>query len=525
MWKLTGLAAIGLTLVLLAPSSASFASTVRVPLSGGGSSSPGLPTVPEIAPNSGPTDLGGYIVNFTETGLLPGTSWGVTVYGNGSAFNVQFDAYGGVASIALSDGDYSWELDLYSPGNYSGTQYGYFTVSGADLAIRITVQLLESLHFEVTGDPAGLTWEAIVGSADRYTSSSSLWVNVPNGTVTDYSIAPPPGYESTPGHGTVDPNGSTVTVSLVFAWNSTAPMFDLWFNETGLPLGTPWGVTVDATEVNSTTATALFSVPNGTYYPFTVSPPTAFAPNITQGLVSITGAPYTVAINFSYQVGYLTLPIWFNETGLPDGATWSVALAPAPGGGAAASVSSTTGSISDSLPSGSHGDFVIHASPKYVADPSSGTYEVPEFAANYSVSVTFALRPLSPIQLQRFNASPSEIQLGQVVEITVSTTGGFGWLTYSYSGLPSPCIGGNVSELLCQPNGTGSYRIGLTVVDAIGDMAAGNLTLEVAANSSGQSAPSSTGASVPYVLLGTAAAGVAVVAAVAVWRWRKRPKG
>jgi PKD domain len=66
------------------------------------------------------------------------------------------------------------------------------------------------------------------------------------------------------------------------------------------------------------------------------------------------------------------------------------------------------------------------------------------------------------------NSTPSSLDLGQETIIAIYASGGYGILSYSYSGLPSGCTTASTAPLACVPTETGTYSITVTVVDQNG---------------------------------------------------------
>jgi hypothetical protein len=73
--------------------------------------------------------------------------------------------------------------------------------------------------------------------------------------------------------------------------------FPVVFNETGLPTGTSWTVTLNGTLESSTTATITFEEPNGSYL-FTVQPVSGYS-TILEGNITVNGAPFYFTVEFT----------------------------------------------------------------------------------------------------------------------------------------------------------------------------------------------------------------------------------
>ncbi len=75
--------------------------------------------------------------------------------------------------------------------------------------------------------------------------------------------------------------------------------------------------------------------------------------------------------------------------------------------------------------------------------------------------------------------SRSTLDVGEVVWVNSTVSGGAGAYTASYSGLPAGCIGGNTTSLVCSPTASGVYTPQLTIQDGIGDVARATFNLSV----------------------------------------------
>lgn len=93
--------------------------------------------------------------------------------------------------------------------------------------------------------------------------------------------------------------------------------------ETGLPLGTEWSVSLNESNRSSTSSTATFTEPNGTYqlYTWDVRGYTSYS-NVTS--VTVRGMPVLVSVSYTppLYAGYYY--VTFEETGLPFDVYWTV---------------------------------------------------------------------------------------------------------------------------------------------------------------------------------------------------------
>jgi YVTN family beta-propeller protein len=123
---------------------------------------------------------------------------------------------------------------------------------------------------------------------------------------------------------TGDPDGTVAVITPV----SGPAQYPVTFTETGLPVGTSWSVTFDATLNSSTTSSIGFSVVDGSYT-FAIGAVSGYRATPSSGPVTVSGAPQTIPIVFSASVTP-TYTITFEEQGLPASTTWSVTLQSTP---------------------------------------------------------------------------------------------------------------------------------------------------------------------------------------------------
>jgi hypothetical protein len=250
-----------------------------------------------------------------------------------------------------------------------------------------------SVAFQEEGLPNGSTWFlAFNGSgwvADTITNGSGeIDFNATNGNYS-YAVQPNMWYSITNRTGTVVVNGTDASIDIVFTALPTVPVT---FRENGAPLGTSWGISLGyPAVVASTTLTYLvFNVPNVSV-PFNLTPPPGFGvakvvgPTVpSQTLVNVTGKS-TVGVTFG--------PIetlYFNESGLPTGTFWAIALhsSLAHGGPPGQAGNSTGASISFQVVKGSW-KFQLTAKPSiYLAHPGKGTVGVPSHTVTRNLKFT-----------------------------------------------------------------------------------------------------------------------------------------
>ena len=312
--------------------------------------------------------LAEYNLTFAETGLPDGTFWSVDLGGNGSGNATPApDCYGvtyengstnTTVNFTLPDGTYSFAIPnasnnttLFVPTPSAGN----VSVNGSNVTVDVSFAAvpLVPVTFVETGLPGGTNWTVYLfnDTAGWYfndSANASLGFLVPDG-VYGFAVGNVAGngslYLPTPATGNVTVNGSSVTVDVAYA---AITLYNLSFEETGLPNGTWWYVdlfngSTGGSFNGSTNNTVSFDVANGTYGfavgtwafdPYAAAPApacfngsdngTLYVPSPGSGNVTVNGSNVTVNVTFAPLAIY---NLTFEETGLPNGTFWSVALA------------------------------------------------------------------------------------------------------------------------------------------------------------------------------------------------------
>jgi outer membrane protein assembly factor BamB len=295
-----------------------------------------------------------YAVTFSETGLPTGTTWSVTLNGqtkSGNGLTIVFN-------VANSTYPYSvGALSGYTPNPSSGN----VTVAGAPISLTIgwSASTTYAVTFTEAGLPGGTNWSVTLNGVTN--SSTSTMVNffeLPGNY--SYTIAHVTGYTTPSYTGTVQVTTGRATVRV--PWSAIA--YNVTFQESGLPSGTTWGITLNHTTMNSTTSTVVFAVPNG-LYGYQVLTVAGYAPSPPNGTLTVSGTNLTESIAFSVLTTYA---VTFSETGLPSGSTWSVTLG-------AVRNSSSGPQIGFEEPNGTYG-FSVSSAAGYRPTPGSGNIVV-----------------------------------------------------------------------------------------------------------------------------------------------------
>ena len=214
--------------------------------------------------------------------------------------------------------------------------------------------------FNETGLPPGTRWSIDLNGEDNGSTSDSIGFLHSNGSAIPYTVGPVHGYEAQPNSGSVNVSGAAVRVTIHFA----LARYPLWFNESGLPVGTAWAVTLNGTPYNSVGASIGVTVPDGTF-PFNVSNVPGWRLAEYRGTVTVNGSAVTEQLNWTRTV----YTVNFEASGLPTGTSWGVSV------NGTTHVSSSP-QIGFELPNGTEYTFAISSASGYVANSSTGSFAV-----------------------------------------------------------------------------------------------------------------------------------------------------
>jgi len=174
--------------------------------------------------------------------------------------------------------------------------------NGMEYALELSTHTY-TVKFTETGLPLHSTWGITLapnsGSPTVVNSTTTtIKFHEPNGLYT-YRITPIPGYHITAGSysGTVLVSSSNpATISVHWA----LVKYTVKFEETGLPSGTNWTVTIDhqTDRLPHTSSSISFNIPNGTY-PFTIAATGYTVASSPTSPITVDGASVIVAVTFT----------------------------------------------------------------------------------------------------------------------------------------------------------------------------------------------------------------------------------
>ncbi|MGD0718982.1 MAG: hypothetical protein ABSA15_05355, partial [Thermoplasmata archaeon] len=333
---------------------------------------------------------GTHAVTFNALSLPMGVNWIVvlgTQWQNATWSSMTF----GVAS-----GTYSYTVQGsagYTPSPASGS----VTVSATALSVNITfggrAPTTYAVTFTETGLPGGATWyvnisgqaslSATVGVTGVHAMAAPgagtlISTSLANGTYS-YQVATNEKSWATTATGGFTVNGSPIVVPN-FAFRLLT--YAVTFAETGLPLSSSWGVTINGSLYSATTPSSVSTtLPNGTYT-YAITGFAGFHQTTLSyhGTVTVAGSAVTEpTLVFTPFHWVLT----FTESGLPSGTLWYLNVS------GQTSTSSTTTTNVIGLANGTYAYTLASSDKRYATNPVSGGFTVA--GAPVGLSARYAL--------------------------------------------------------------------------------------------------------------------------------------
>jgi YVTN family beta-propeller protein len=181
----------------------------------------------------------------------------------------------------------------------------------------------------------------------------------------------------------VNPNGLYAYVTLPnldkVSRIMIATPYNIKFMETGLPSGTSWSVNLSNGESFKSTNSSIFFIEANGSYQYTLSTVNKdYSPEQFSGVLDVKGSNININVVFKE----ITYGVTFTESGLPSGTSWSVTLN-------GTTESSTTDTITFSVPNGTYSYTIATVNRDYAPSPSSGSITVN--GANVNQAITFNL--------------------------------------------------------------------------------------------------------------------------------------
>ncbi len=267
-----------------------------------------------------------YPVTFVETGLASATAWTVSL--DGTPHHV----FRNVLTLALANGTYGYEIPAVTGYHLLTAAENEVYVTGAGVVIDVPFALTSyAIALNASGLEAGKTFSATVGGVTHTIVATGTyefliwWGDIGNGSY-PYTVAHVAGYTETPRAGTLHVRGSSVQLNVTFSGIG----YSVVFNETGLPAGATWTVTIGNASVTTNATSLNFTLPDGTYW---------F--NVTSDKVRYGASPEEG--KFTVDDQGVSMVITFQRTPFPTGSPRLAPTEPATGSPAAVRVGSGSG--------------------------------------------------------------------------------------------------------------------------------------------------------------------------------------
>jgi len=307
------------------------------------------------------------------------------IWNDGTTVTWYYEGNSYTDTVATAETDYLALGWAYGGQSYNfPIEYWVFTraypPNGVMLSVSYVAVSSYTVTFNESGLPSGSSWNITLSNNVYSTNTTLINVTLSNGNYS-YEAQSSNGLYS-PLYGNITVNGANQTVNLSFIIST----YNIEINESGLPSGTLWNMTLynstyNATYYNSTNTTSLnFSIPNATYSY------TALANNFYNpiyGNITVNGANVTDSIVFTLAPPY---NVEFIESGLPSSALWNTTVNTIIGN---FTNSTNTTLINFSLPNGTY-NYSMSQSNLYVfLGNSNGNFTIN--GANTTVYLNFTL--------------------------------------------------------------------------------------------------------------------------------------
>lgn len=229
-----------------------------------------------------------------------------------------------------------------------------------------------AVNFTALGLPAGVTWTVNLNGSINGSNTSTVHFDTANGSYS-FEIGDPPGYISSPSSGLINVTGQNVSQVIDFP-----RLYQVTFQETGLPVNSLWSVMLGHSVQSSTGSAVYFNETQGSY-DYQVTGPAGYVPSPSSGTVTLPGSSRSgdVWINISWTVK--TYSVTFYESGLPHNTNWTVDF-----NGTAYSTNGSSLAVYPPVPNGSY-PYSVTGPSTYRAVPSSGTVNVSGSSGSRSI--------------------------------------------------------------------------------------------------------------------------------------------
>lgn len=227
-----------------------------------------------------------YLLQFMETGLPENTPWNVTVNG------VAGSSTGNTIAYLATNGSFTYSLGSVE-GYYPTASAGSFNLIGKNTTVDISfLPFSFPVSIAESGLQSGTQWGMFINGQQLFSSSSTLSLNLPNGTY-EYTIIGAKGYNTGSQYGSLKVNNGSYSGNIAF----TPENFTLTFTQKGLPTGMTWSVTVGGKTLKSTNSSISLNENTSTYN-FSINAPSGYKVSQPTGVVDV-NANISVPVTFS----------------------------------------------------------------------------------------------------------------------------------------------------------------------------------------------------------------------------------
>ncbi len=179
------------------------------------------------------------------------------------------------------------------------------------------------VRFTESGLPSGTSWSVTMNGHYSYSTSSSIYFNEVTGKSYLYTIGTVSGYTSSPSSGYAYVGNGGYIVGVTFKPNA-ATYYSVNFDQSGLPSGVLWYVTLNGQMKSSTSSTMSFVELSGTYsYSIqkATGPMGKYSPSTSSGTAIVQG---NTVVNVGFTLTDMRHMISFTESGLPPNTDWGI---------------------------------------------------------------------------------------------------------------------------------------------------------------------------------------------------------
>ena len=254
-----------------------------------------------------------FVVLFEEDGLPGGTEWWLNITGGTRASS-------DTSTLSFEEVNGTYHYSVAAANRTFSAAGGSFRINGTGYSQTVQFTRVDyTLSFVESGLPPGTAWSVALSesSAPSLSTTNTVAFRVPNGTYT-YEIAGVQGWSTPQYHRTGPGAGPGNSHDYpVLAGDLPRHVDGGW-----PPSGTEWWANVSGggPSVSSATPQLSFAEPNGTFrYILSTTDKRESAP---PGSVTVQGGSNSTTLQFSD----VSFSVSFNETGLPNGTSWSVVL-------------------------------------------------------------------------------------------------------------------------------------------------------------------------------------------------------